>query len=154
MTWQCKQTAPHKPNRHPLPFASVPPVSQLELGDPPRPKLRSRIIACQPRFHFTKTHRLSASLTYLWTSGRWQDLGWGFAPVWTCFWPLRWHLVPESSRLAQTLPLSHWASAARERAARSHNTRTRAGLSDRVRFFYKVNSIYYVFIGKYIQYML
>ncbi len=50
MTWQCKPTAPHKPNRHPLPFASEKPVSQLELGDPPRPKLPSRVIACQTAF--------------------------------------------------------------------------------------------------------
>ncbi len=61
------------------------------------------------------------------------------------FWPLRGRLVPERSCC---LALSHWASAARERAARSLNTRTRAGLSDRVRFFYEVNSIYYVFIGR------
>ncbi len=101
-TWQCKPAAPHK---HRLPFASEPPVSELELGDPPRPKLASRIY---PAFTSTKTHRLSASLTYLWTSGRCEDQEWGFAPVWTCFgrWGDAWfrrgavalHWVTERAR--------------------------------------------------------
>lgn len=85
-----------------------------------------------------RTCWMSALLPYLWTSGRLRALGWGSAPVWTCFWPggdARFRRAADSSAVNPKPSLSHSESAARECAARRVPTCARVFLEERHRFF-------------------